>query len=98
MRRLVHPAAAELWLSASTGAVPLQGSGCRSLALRAFVNKPYFFPALARSKSIGIRDWTFSERYARMPLMEFLLCLLPGKLPDHTLKRVTVTSHVHVFF
>ena len=29
-----------LWLSASAGALSLRGSGCRNLALRAFVNKP----------------------------------------------------------
>jgi hypothetical protein len=32
-----------LWLSASAGALPLWGSGCRNLALRAFMNKPYPF-------------------------------------------------------
>jgi hypothetical protein len=30
-----------LWLGASAGALPLRGSGCRNLALRAFVNKPF---------------------------------------------------------
>jgi len=30
-----------LWLSASAGALPFGGSGCRNLALRAFMNKPY---------------------------------------------------------
>lgn len=29
-----------LWLGASARAVPLRGSGCRNLALRAFANKP----------------------------------------------------------
>jgi hypothetical protein len=29
-----------LWLGASAGAVSLRGSGCRNLALWAFVNKP----------------------------------------------------------
>ena len=33
IRRLVHPAAAGLWLGASAGALPLRGSGCRNLAL-----------------------------------------------------------------
>ena len=32
-----------LWLGASAGAVPLRGSGCRNLALRAFMNKPPSF-------------------------------------------------------
>ena len=32
-----------LWLSASAGALSLRGSGCRNLALRAFMNKPYPF-------------------------------------------------------
>jgi hypothetical protein len=37
-----------LWLGASAGSVPLRGSGCRNLALWAFMNKPY--PTLTTEK------------------------------------------------